>query len=122
MTLLRLAKSEFNPVHTFENGQCFRWHETDNGYIGVVNSSLIQVEEVDDTYGVSLLSGEITSASLVDYFDLETDYATIEATLRKHDKWLEAALNQIQGLRIIKQEPFEMLITFIISSNNNIPK
>ena len=122
MTLLRLAKSEFNPVHTFENGQCFRWHLTDNGYVGVVNNSLIQVEEAEDAYVVSLLSGEITPTSLVDYFDLETNYATIEATLRKHDQWLEAALNQIQGLRILKQEPFEMLITFIISSNNNIPK
>ena len=122
MTLLRLAKTQFNPVHTFENGQCFRWQVTENGYVGVVKGSLIQVEEVEDAYTISVLLGDISREALETYFDLETDYAAIEAALQKHDKWLEAALSHIQGLRILKQEPFEVLISFIISSNNNIPK
>jgi len=122
MTSIKLTKSEFNPVNTFENGQCFRWQATAKGYVGVVRGSLIQVIEREDSYDISVLAGNMTQMSLASYFDVGTDYAIIEATLRKHDQWLEAALNAIKGLRLLKQEPFEVLLSFIISSNNNIPK
>ncbi|RDC50544.1 8-oxoguanine DNA glycosylase, partial [Acinetobacter sp. RIT592] len=55
------------------------------------------------------------------YFDLETDYAKIKNELKSMDEYLEKATEFGWGIRILRQDPWEMLISFIISSNNRIP-
>jgi len=56
-----------------------------------------------------------------DYFDLDTDYAAIEKTVDSGDEFLTKAAEYSRGIRILRQDPWEMLITFIISQRKNIP-
>ena len=58
----------------------------------------------------------------IDYFDLERDYSAIKKKLAEIDKYLNASVDFGYGIRILKQDPFETLISFILSANNNIPR
>lgn len=55
------------------------------------------------------------------YFDLETDYSAIRASIADEESFLKAASEHGKGIRILRQDPFEMLITFVISQRKNIP-
>ena len=56
-----------------------------------------------------------------DYFDMDTDYGKIKSTLKEFDEYLDKAVDFGWGIRILRQDSWEMLISFIISSNNRIP-
>lgn len=110
---------------TLESGQCFRWRreETDGGeviYRGIVGTRAARIRQ--ETDGIALLDIKEADAPFWrDYFDAETDY---EAILNRfsEDEILRRAVSENRGLRILRQEPFETLITFILSQNNNIPR
>lgn len=122
---------------TFECGQCFRWNAlpgADGSYIGVFRGRLliasrtsanIRLHEVVE--GASVQNVGLSRESLLRYFDLYSDYRRIgeeiclEADSRQ-DSFLRSATEYSSGLRILRQDPFETLISFIISANNNIPK
>ena len=112
----------FHPQHTFENGQCFRWRKMDESYVGVIKNAIVKVAPLGEDYCAEVVKGQLDVESLEHYFDIGTPYETMVNALGKKDKWLNAALQIVKGLRLLRQDPFEMLITFIISSNNNIPK
>lgn len=110
---------------TLESGQCFRWRreETAGGeviYRGIVGTRAARLRQEAD--GITLLDIKEADAPFWrDYFDAETDY---EAILNRfsEDEILRRAVSENRGLRILRQEPFETLITFILSQNNNIPR
>ena len=113
----------FNPVHIFECGQCFRWNkQDDNSYTGVIKNGVINVKQQGSKvifYGTC--EGDIKEICQ-DYFDLNTDYENIKLNLAKIDKYLDNSIKYGQGIRILHQELWETLISFIISANNNIPR
>ena len=120
--ILENVKS-FEPKHIFECGQCFRWdEEPDGSYTGIVKNNVINVKKVDNTvYFTSL--GADNLKELVDYyFDLGRDYEKIKATLSKIDEYLENSIKYGSGIRILNQDLWETIISFIISANNNIPR
>jgi len=110
---------DFELQHVFECGQCFRWNRYKNGYIGVVSKKAVFVyKEENDVYieGAKKEEQEFWRK----YFDIDRDYGKIKKELSK-DKILAEAIKYGHGIRILKQEPFETLISFIISANNRIP-
>ena len=111
--------SECHLEHIFECGQCFRWNKYEDGYIGVVGDKVAYVYEKDD---VICLEGakEEDRQFWWEYFDFGRDYGWIMRKLEK-DEILKEAMKYGYGIRILKQEPFETLISFIISANNRIP-
>lgn len=112
------SKDDFNLVHTFECGQCFRWDKNDNGvYVGVVDNSVIKAVEYDDCIEIDC-EDELAKY----YFDIERDYSEIKSLLSNKDDVLKKAVPSGYGIRILKQEPWEALVSFIISANNNIPR
>lgn len=115
---------DFNAEQIFTCGQCFRWLEQNsNHYRGVVGSRVIDVVQLDDnTVEISPVELEYFYEYLNHYFDFETDYQEIKQLLIKDDSIMEKAVEQGKGIRILNQEPFEILISFIISGNNNIPR
>lgn len=120
--ILENVKS-FEPKHIFECGQCFRWdEEPDGSYTGIVKNNVINVKKVDNTvYFTSL--GADNLKELVDYyFDLGRDYEKIKETLSKIDEYLENSIKYGSGIRILNQDLWETIISFIISANNNIPR
>ena len=120
--ILKNVKS-FEPKHIFECGQCFRWdEEIDGSYTGVVKENAINVKKVDNTvtflsYGADNLEELVTY-----YFDLNRDYEEIKSKLAKIDEYLENSIKYGNGIRILNQDLWETIISFIISANNNIPR
>lgn len=108
-------------AHIFDCGQCFRWERTsDNSYIGIVYNKVIEVEKVGNDVIIYNTNEEEFQKIWVEYFDLYRDYDSIKEILRKDDT-LEEAVSFGNGIRLLKQQPFEIIISFIISSNNRIP-
>jgi N-glycosylase/DNA lyase len=114
--------TDFNPKHIFECGQCFRWKkQEDDSYTGVAYGKVINVKREDDKIYLNNANLKDFEDIWSNYFDLETDYTQIKNTLKNMDEYLDKACDFGWGIRILKQESFEMLISFIISSNNRIP-
>lgn len=113
---------DFDPVHIFECGQCFRWNkEEDNSFTGVAFERVLNVKSEDDKIILSNTNLEDFNNIWYNYFDLERDYGEMKEELSE-DEILKEAVKFGSGIRILKQEPFETLISFIISANNAIPR
>ncbi|CEN80424.1 DNA-3-methyladenine glycosylase family protein [Paraclostridium sordellii] len=114
--------SDFDPKHIFECGQCFRWKDQGDGsYTGVAKGRVINVSREGDTIYLKNTNLEDFNNIWKDYFDLDTDYSKIKNKLRNMDEYLEKATEFGWGIRLLRQDPWEMIISFIISSNNRIP-
>lgn len=113
----------FNPVHIFECGQCFRWDKQEDGtYIGIVRNNVIKVEQKENKIIFTGNCEENIKKLCKDYFSLDEDYEKIKENLSKIDDNLKASIKFGEGIRILHQDLWETLISFIISANNNIPR
>lgn len=114
--------NDFDPVHIFECGQCFRWErENDGSFTGVAGGRVVNVKKQGEEVIFSNTTEEEFDGFWKNYFDLDTDYGKIKNCLRENDEVMESAVSYGEGIRILKQEPWEILISFIISANNRIP-
>lgn len=112
---------DFDPAHVFECGQCFRWVGQDDGsYTGVAKGRVINVRYNGGTLEILNSTKEEFKSIWFEYFDLGRDYAEIKLRLAR-DEIMERAINFGHGIRILKQDLWETLISFIISANNRIP-
>lgn len=112
----------FNLKHIFECCQCFRWNKKENGYyIGTAFRRTVEVFEKDGDIYIENSTKEDFERIWKKYFDLEREYDPIKEKLSL-DPLLKESVKFGHGIRILNQEPFEMLISFIISANNQIPR
>lgn len=108
----------FNIEQIAESGQCFRWNKIDDmHYRGIVGNNVCNVKQVNDEITFSGMSDE----EFIKYFDLTRDYDKIKE-FYNNDSILKEAIKFGDGIRILNQDKFEILISFIISANNNIPR
>ena len=113
----------FEPKHVFECGQCFRWNKENNGsYTGVVGSNILNVKKEQNNIIIKGMFSDNIQDVCTRYFDLDTDYKKIKLHLSKIDNNMKASIEYGSGIRILKQDSWEALISFIISANNNIPR
>ena len=111
----------FNPVHIFECGQCFRWiKQGDGSYTGVARHRAVNVKFSGDSLVVSGSNSQDFVDIWYEYFDLGRDYSQIKARLDK-DEIMHKAINFGSGIRLLKQDTYEALVSFITSANNRIP-
>ena len=120
--ILKNAKS-FELKDIFDCGQCFRWNkESDESYTGVFKQNVINVKKQgQDVFFKGICSGDIKNV-VTYYFDLERDYENIKKTLSKVDINMKTSIEYGKGIRILNQDLWETIISFIISANNNIPR
>lgn len=112
----------FDPKHIFECGQAFRWYvEEDNSYTTIAYEKVLNVKNEGNDIILSNTNMEDFNNIWYNYFDLGRDYDEIKKQLSK-DPILAEAIKFGEGLRILNQEPFEMVISFITSANNQIPR
>lgn len=116
-------QEDFQLEHIFDCGQCFRWRQDgSNQYIGVAYGNLLIVEKKNnDIYFTGTTEKEFLDV-WHRYFDLDTNYTAIKDKLSKGDDVMKEATAFGNGIRILRQEPWETIVSFIISANNNIPR
>ena len=108
-------------THIFECGQCFRWvPDGPEAYSGAAGSFAAHISLSDGCLNVEATGGDEEFWSR--YFDLDTDYGAIKKKLTDSEPLIKPATEYGQGIRILNQDPFETIISFIISQNNNIPR
>jgi N-glycosylase/DNA lyase len=113
---------DFDPVHIFECGQCFRWYrEPDGTYTGVVRGRAANVSYKPGVLTLDNVTAEDFKLIWFDYFDLGRDYGEIKKAV-SIDPIMEKAVEFGSGIRLLRQEPWEALLSFILSANNRIPR
>lgn len=113
---------DFNLSHTFECGQAFRWNlQSDGSYLGVAKNHVLKISQNDKSIIFHNTSVEDFNNIWHDYFDFSTNYSDIKDKLSQDDV-LKTAIPYGYGIRILRQELFETVISFIISASNNIPR
>jgi N-glycosylase/DNA lyase len=109
---------DFDLSQTMECGQCFRWdREADGSYTIVAFSRVINLKQD----GFDATQQEVDRIWRP-FLDLDRDYGAIKRTLSMKDPILSEAVQYGQGIRLLKQDEWETLISFIISQNANIPR
>ena len=117
-------QESFNMIHIFECGQCFRWEiQPDNSYTGIIKDAVINVKEENNQI---IFTGNSINSNfeniIKEYFDLDTNYSEYKDKLSQVDDYLKESISFGEGIRILKQDLWECIISFIISANNNIPR
>jgi N-glycosylase/DNA lyase len=120
---------DFHAAQTFECGQCFRWTREVNGsYTGVVRGCFANIHYDNEEDLLTIWSDYMPRSEVLrdafwrDYLDLNRDYAEIKRTLADKDPVMYDAIDAGAGIRLLNQEPWETLISFLISQNSNIPR
>lgn len=114
--------NNFDIVKTFECGQCFRWQQLEDGYyIGIINGKITKVKQSNNEIIFKNSDLKYFNSVLKPYFDLDRNYQKINDEIKNLD-FIGKACKYSDGIRILKQDPWEALISFIISQNNNIPR
>ena len=114
----------FNLKDIFECGQCFRWNEQEDGsYTGIWKENLVNVKkEGEDYIFTGICKNGNLEEEIKEYFDLNRDYEKIKEELSKIDDYMKDSIQYGKGIRILNQDLWETIISFIISANNNIPR
>ena len=107
----------------FECGQCFRWNEQEDGsYTGIFGNSVLNIKKTESEIIFKGISDKDIKQEIHNYFDLERDYKAIKNQLSNIDNFMKESVKYGQGIRILNQDLWETIISFIISANNNIPR
>ncbi|MFR7871616.1 MAG: DNA-3-methyladenine glycosylase family protein [Fenollaria timonensis] len=113
------GQTSFVPSHIFECGQAFRWKKLDEeAYRFIFRDMVLEARATDDN--IEIVGNFSDKNEILNYFDLNTDYDALKKTLSANDEVIRKAIDFGGGMRILKQDPFETYISFIISANNQI--
>lgn len=119
---LKNVKS-FNLKDIFECGQCFRWNENkDSSYTGIVKNNVIKITQTNNNIIVKSYGKDDIAELFNFYFDMNTDYEKIKIKLSQIDSYMLESIKYGEGIRILNQDLWETIMSFIISANNNIPR
>ncbi len=111
----------FNLELMLDCGQAFRWKKDENGYMcGVVGNRVYKLLQKDGKL-ICNCTAEVFNSTMRKYLDFDRDYKSLVQEFAK-DEYLKKATEEFSGIRILRQEPWETLCSFIISQNNNIPR
>lgn len=116
------CKNEFNIALTLDCGQAFRWRQnSDLSWSGAVGNKVLKISQDGNTVILHSVSENEFIDFWYDYFDLGRNYSELY-NIFSNDKTLDDAVKKYYGIRVLNQDPWETLCSFIISQNNNIPR
>lgn len=116
---MRISKREwFDPALIFHCGQVFHWKSSEGGFIGQSGGRALRLREEKDAWLLDCAPDD--EGYWREYFDLARDYNSL---LQAQDNaCLQEAMLALRGLRVLRQNPWEALMAFLLSSNNHIPR
>ncbi len=115
MRTYRIKTTDFNLDHSLSCGQVFRW-EKDDCWTGVVNRAIIRAKQEDSEL---LVESYLKKDFITDYFRLDDDMGEIYSSINRDEK-IASLIKKYRGLRLIRQDPWECLVSYMCSSNNTI--
>lgn len=114
--------ADFNLTHIFDCGQCFRFNKlSDDSYIGIAFGKALKISDKNGIITLYNTSKDDFENIWYDFFDLSCNYSEIKKTLSS-DHIMNQAIKCGEGIRILKQDLWETIVSFIISQSNNIPR
>lgn len=109
--------------HIFDCGQAFRWQrQQDGSYTGIAGSHIANIQYEEGRLIIRNTSEEEFQNFWRSYLDLDRDYGKIKAALSENDPIIKSAIRSGEGIRLLQQDKWETLLSFIISQNNHIPR
>lgn len=114
--------NDFDLRHIFDCGQCFRFNkEYDNTYFGIAYGRALRISQQNNTVTLYDTSIEDFENIWFEFFDLDRNYGEIKHRL-SDGGYMSQAIEYGNGIRILKQDLWETIVSFIISASNNIPR
>jgi N-glycosylase/DNA lyase len=117
----RISPTDISLKDTFECGQCFRFNDDGEGYVGVAGKKAARFIQGDGCIYIQGATREDTEKFWLPYLALDKDYSDV-LTRFEDDEYIKKAALFGKGIRILRQDPCETTVSFIISSNNNIKR
>lgn len=119
--MYKIRIKDFDLEQNMCSGQCFRWNKiSDDMYDVIAFGKYLTMKQDGDEFTFSCTKEEFDEV-WSEYFDLETDYGSIKNNADERDEFMSAAVKYGAGIRILRQEFFEALISFLISQRKSIP-
>lgn len=118
---LNLSGVPFDLGHTLDSGQAFRWALRGEWWEGVLPFGAVKVRQEEASLECVATSEDVTPQRVWDYFRIGDDLDRIYSGIMKDDHVTEA-IQRYYGLRLIRQDPWECLVSFVIATNTNIPR
>lgn len=119
---MKVKIKDFVPEHTFNCGQCFRWEKQEDGsFIGIANGQAVRISADGETVSIDGITKEDYDSFWERYLDAKRDYSGIKKAVNINET-MDKSIRFGYGIRILRQEFFETLISFIISQRSSIPK
>lgn len=120
--MMRIHQKDFDLEQIADSGQCFRMNRLARGVYGITAfHTHLEIAQEGEWFELSCQEEEFNRLWR-GYFDLETDYGAIKAAVDPMDGFMQDSIKKGGGIRILRQELWEMIISFIISQNNNITR
>ncbi|MEG0074123.1 MAG: DNA glycosylase [Clostridia bacterium] len=121
--MIEIKVTCFNLQETLDCGQCFRWYKNeDSSFTGVIKDRVVNLKQEKDIIYIDSNKEENLEETIKEYLDLNVEYIDIEKEIYNIDTNIQKALQNTSGMRILNQDKFETVISYIISANNNIPR
>jgi len=117
---LDLVKTPFNLDYTLACGQAFRWEKLKGWWRGVLGETVVKIRQNGEALHFQSYPKRIDSAFVWRYFRLDDDLPSIYSGIMK-DRYVSEAVKRFRGLRLMRQDPWECLISYICATNKNIP-
>jgi N-glycosylase/DNA lyase len=111
----RIRTNDFNLDHTLSCGQVFRWEKSDR-WTGIVNGAVINAKQENTEL---VIESSLEKHTVINYLRLDDDIGKIYDSVNR-DENISFLINKYRGLRLIRQDPWECLVSYICSSNNTI--
>lgn len=109
----------FNLEHTLSCGQVFRWEKVGDQWYGVINENIVKIRQAGDKLLFQTFPERVGANFVEKYFRLGDDLPHILFQVNK-DEHMRRAVQSLYGLRIVRQEPWECLISYMCATNTNI--
>lgn len=113
--MYRIKTRDFNLDHTLSCGQVFRWEKND-WWTGIINGAIVRAKQEDDEI---MVRSSLPMDFIIDYFRLDDNIEEIYASINRDEK-IASLIKKYRGLHLIRQDPWECLVSYMCSSNNTI--
>jgi N-glycosylase/DNA lyase len=112
-------ESPFSLEYTLESGQAFRWQNKGEWWYGVVSGGILKIKQEGDSLVCASSSDLLDSAFVRNYFRLDVELEKVLSSIMK-DEAVTLAIQKFYGLRLIRQERWECLASYVLATNSNI--